>query len=191
MGGGEFVKLRCLPGTLEGLARALTRFGAAPGLPDWLVSGVWLCSDEAQYLATATVEVLPDGFVARSLCITAPDDFSDHLHAELPDLSARLRSRGHGSGLPPVDPPSAPASLKTWPFRTYSMVVLVRASERERGINRIACGLLFRARQHMLLVGTDPTTLAMVLSEDEELIERYGRGCEELLLEDYLAAAGT
>lgn len=71
------------------------------------------------------------------------------------------------------------------------MAVLVRTSRRERAINRIACGLLFKAGEHMLLVGTDLTTLAMVLSEDEELIERYSRDCEKLLLEDYLAIART
>jgi hypothetical protein len=55
------------------------------------VSGVWLETDEGPYLATATAEVLADGFVARSLRITSPQEFAADLECELPDINARLR----------------------------------------------------------------------------------------------------
>ena len=71
------------------------------------------------------------------------------------------------------------------------MSVLMRASRCERGTNRVACALLFRTEaDQTLLVGTDVSTLAMVLSEDEELIGLYRKDCEELSLPDYLARQG-
>jgi hypothetical protein len=66
------------------------------------------------------------------------------------------------------------------------MSVLVRVSQCERGINQVSCGLLFKSEAGlMLLVGTDVTTLAMVLSKDPELINRYCISCDELSLDDY------
>ena len=189
MGAGEFVKLKCGSGTLQGLATSLKGFGPAGGTPDWLVSGVWLCTDRDQYLATATVEVLPDGVVARTLCVSTPEELVAHVDAEVPDLSARLRARGNGIDLPDAaTAPAASRSLEAWPSGRYSMSVLVRASQRGSSVNRISCGLLFRnAKGQSLLVAADTSTLAMVLSEDEELIGRYLHNCEELSPADYVA----
>jgi hypothetical protein len=41
-----------------------------------------------------------------------------------------------------------------------------------------------------LLVGTDVTSLAMVLSEDAGLIERYRQSCDELTLAEYRQLSG-
>ena len=54
-------------------------------------------------------------------------------------------------------------------------------------MNRVACALLFRAGDRSLLVGSDVQTLALVLSEDSELIGRYREDCEALTPADYLA----
>jgi hypothetical protein len=187
---GEFVRLKCQPGTLEALAARLTAFGATNGAPDWLVSGVWLCTEDTQYLATASVTVLKDGFVARSLCIVTPEDLSEHLEAELPDIAARLRARGNEINLPDARHLPRPVSLSPWPRRDYAMSVLVRSSRPDAEANRVTCALLFKTeRRPRLLIGTDPSMLAMVLSEDDELIERYREGCEELSTSDYLALA--
>jgi hypothetical protein len=192
VGGGEFVKLRCELRTLDALARGLTRFAAAPGAPDWLISGVWLETAERPYLATSTVEVLADGFVARSLCITTADEFTQHLEGEIPDIEARLRSRGNDLVLSEAVPLEPPQSLEPWPPEQYSMAILVRASQCQRGINRVSCGLLFESHAGArLLVGTDAATLAMVLSRDDELIGRYSAGCDELSLEDYSRFASS
>ena len=193
MGAGEFVKLKCGSGTLDGLASSLKGFGPAEGAPAWLVSGVWLCTHRAQYLATASVEVLSDGVVARTLCVSTPEELAAHVDVEVPDLTARLRARGNGIDLPgAATAPAATRSLKAWPSGPYSMSVLVRASQRGPSVNRISCGLLFRsAKGQSLLVGADTGTLAMVLSEDDELIGRYRHNCEELSAADYVALTAT
>src|SRR3954467_14171934 len=72
VGQGELVALKCRRQTLEALASGLIGSGSAAGPPDWLVSGVWLDAGQARYLATASVEVLSDGFVARPLSIATP-----------------------------------------------------------------------------------------------------------------------
>jgi hypothetical protein len=150
------------------------------------VSGVWLETDEGPYLATATAEVLADGFVARSLRITSPQEFAADLECELPDINARLRSRGNRLVLPEVVPLAPPQALEPWPPGKYSMSILVRASQCERGINQVSCGLLFNSATGLvLLVGTDVTTLAMVLSKDRDLITRYRISCEEFSLDEY------
>lgn len=72
------------------------------------------------------------------------------------------------------------------------MLILVRASQCSRGVNRVSCGLLFKSEaDRTLLVGTDVTTLAMVLSKDEELIDRYRANCDELSLDDYSRLASS
>lgn len=189
MGSGEYVRLKCEPQTLEALASGLTHYAPADGEPDWLVTGVWLCAKGGQYLATASVEVLPDGFVARSLNICTPDSLAERLRAELPDVATRLAARGNGMTLPLVETPS-PQLLKPWRSPAYATTVLVRVSRRGPIANRVACGLLF-ADQHggSLLIGSDPSTLALVLSEDPGLISRYRKECEELTPADYLTGA--
>ena len=171
------------------LATGLTAFGVTEGAPEWLVSGIWLCAGDTHYLATASVDVLGDGFVARSLNVGTADELSAQVESELPDIMARLRSRGNGLSLPPIPRQvPLPKSLKSWPYESYTMSVLVRASRPGPVANRITCALLFKTEQgRSLLIGTDPSMLAMVLSEQEELIQRYCQGCEELSPAEYLS----
>ncbi len=190
MSEGEFVKLGCRPAVLRSLATGLTGFGPTGGSPDWLVSAVWLRTEREDYLATASVVVLPDGFVARGLCVATPSEVTEHVEAELPDISGRLRARGNGMSLPEIPGAlPAPEALTPW-SGVYGMSVLVRVAQCRSRIHRLACALLFEGEGSRLLVGTDPSTLAMVFSEDQELIARYGRDCEQLTPEDYLGRYG-
>lgn len=191
MAEGELVTLKSRPEALEALARRLSKFGASAGAPEWLVSAVWLCAGERRYLATASVEVLPDGLVARSLCISTPGDLARHLEAELPNLSAHLLARGNGMELPRAEAPEPPQSLSTWAHKNYATHVLVRTWQRASCTHRVTCGLRFTSDDgRSLLIGTDPSMLAMVLSEDPELIGRYCQDCEALTLAEYLRLCG-
>lgn len=184
---GEIVQLNCAREVLMDLDRGLVEFGGTAGAPDWLVAGVWLRTADAAYLATATVKVLPDGFVARQLCIDTPQELQSRLETKLPDIAARLASRGHEADLPQPTGMTVPPHLNPWPCDSGSMRVLVRWADRAAATHRIACGLLFEGDERALLVGTDPSFLAMVLSEDEGLIERYRQQCEALSPAEYLA----
>lgn len=191
MAEGELVTLKGRREALEALARGLTRFGPSIGQPEWLVSAVWLCAGDQAYLATASVEVLPDGFVARSLCIGNPSDLASHLETELPNLSAHLLARGNGMDLPAPAAMEPPQSLEPWTDESYATHVLMRISRRASCTHRVTCGLRFTCEDgRSLLVGTDPSILAMVLSEDPELIGRYCEDCEALTPAEYLALPG-
>jgi hypothetical protein len=188
---GELVRLNCEAETLRALERGLTHFAPADGAPEWLVPGVWLCAGSRDYLATAFVEVLTNGFVTRGMAIKSPAELREGLEAELPNVSDRLLAHGNGMELPGVEAPLLPAALEPWPKAPYSMQVLVRVSERAFTINRCACALLFASESgRALLVGADVSTLAMVLSVDRELIDRYRKQCEALSVADYLTACG-
>ena len=184
---GDLVKLTCAPQTLRALATGLTQFGRAEGEPEWLVSGVWLHTRDAHYLVTASVEVLPNGFVARSLWIGLPTDLAAYLEAELPDVSARLLAHGNGMELPEPAVPHPPRTLSDWPAGPYETHVLIRVSQRAASINRVACALMFAASDGgVLLVGADLSTQALVLTDDRNLIQRYRSDCDALTAEDYL-----
>lgn len=185
---GEFVGLGCQAETLWAIAEGLTHFGPTGGAPDWLVSGVWLCAGGNQYIVTASVEVLPDGYVARSLIIRSPGALVAQVKADLPDVSARLFGRGSAIDLGEISAlPSAPQSLTEWPPVPYSASVLVRIAQRASTINQVACALLFISDNgRSLLVGADPMSLALVMSEDQVLIEDYRSGCETLTVIEYL-----
>jgi hypothetical protein len=188
---GDFVRLRCDAEALIALATGLRRFGPPEGAPEWLVSGVWLCTEGADYLATPSVEVLGNGYVARPLNIHRPADLVREVKAHLSDVSARLVGRNSDLRLASCDEMLAPPGLlKSWPDDPYSMRVLLRASRRHSKLNEVACALLMESETKSLLVGTDPSTMAMVLSEDLALIERYCGGCEALTVDGYLARAG-
>jgi len=190
--GGDLVPLRCSREVIGAVATDLKRFGPAEGGPDWLVSAVWLCTGDAEYVATASTCVLSDGYIARPLAIEPIQGFVERLGAELPDVSARLLSRGRDFDLPAPDRPPAPASLERWPEGPYATSVLIRVSERAATLHEVACALLFLgegARQ--LLVGTDPFTAAMVVSEDEALIARYRQSCESLTAGEYGSRCGA
>jgi hypothetical protein len=188
VGSGDFVRLNCEPETLDALASGLTHYAPLGSQPDWLVSGIWLWTALARYIVTATVEVLPDGFVARGLSICRPEELTKRLEAELPDVVARLTARGNGMTLPRAETPSPPDHLNPWPTAHYDMQVLVRTTSRASGMNRVACGLLFTIKEgRSLLVGSDPSSLALVLSEDQELIDRYRSECDALTSADYIA----
>jgi hypothetical protein len=63
---------------------------------------------------------------------------------------------------------------------------MVRLAKRALVTSRIACALLFASEAGpALLVGTDVSSLAMVLSQDAALIDRYRRSCDELTLTEY------
>lgn len=186
MESGACVRLSCERETLEALARGLTHYAPATGEPEWLVSGAWLCTKDRHYLASASVQVLPDGFVARSLDICTPEKLAHQLEGEIPNVAARLSARGNGSTLPAVEPPSPPREFSSWPGGRYETKVLVRSTPCASGTNRVCCGLLFITRDRSLLVGSDPSTLALVFSIDPGLIRRYREQCEELTPADYL-----
>ena len=185
---GEFVGLGCQADTLWTIAEGLTHFGPTGGVPDWLVSGVWLCAGGEQYIVTASVEVLPDGYVARSMIIRSPGDFVAQIASDLPDVSARLLGRGSTIDLGEIlARPVAPQSLTPWSPGSSSAAVLVRVAQRASTINQVACALLFIGDNgRSLLVGADPMTLALVLSEDPVLIDDYRSGCESLTVIEYL-----
>ena len=190
MSTGDLVTLKCAPQTLRALAIGLTQFGRAEGEPDWLVSGVWLHTPDAHYLVTASVEVLSNGFVARSLWVGLPTDLAAYLEAQLPDVSDRLLAHGNGMELPQPVVPRPPRTLSDWPAGNSEMHVLVRVSQRAASINRVACALLFSSSDgRFLLVGADRSTQALVLSEDRALIQRYRSDCDALTADEYLRRA--
>ncbi|MGE5562827.1 MAG: hypothetical protein ACM3ZV_05885 [Bacillota bacterium] len=186
---GELIGLKCQPEALSALASRLARYGPADGEPEWLVAAVWLLAGDTPYIASATVEVLSDGYLARPLNLHTPEQFSAGIEAELPNVAGRFAGRNHGIELPStVGVPAAPALLSQWPEGPYATHVLVRVAERATAVHRIACALLFvSAGGASLLVGTDRSTLAMVVSEDDEVIERYRSDCEAMSASDYLA----
>ena len=190
VGDGEFVGLRCAAETLRAVATRLTRFGPAEGGPDWLVSAVWLCTDDDEFLATASAMVLANGHVARPLNLHRPGELMREVKADLPNVLARLVGRnGDLDAEVNEEVPAPPSSLADWAAGSYTTKVLIRVSERHETRNRIACGLLFERDGRSLLVGTDPSTLAMVLSEDALLIERYRVECEAWSPNEYLSRA--
>lgn len=183
---GDLIPLQCSREVLATIASGLSRFGRAEGEPDWLVSGVWLCTANGDVLATSFTDVLADGYVARTLNIHSPEALSGAVSAARPDIEGRLRGRGSRILLPAAASFCAPKGLQDWEGYPYSTTVLVRVSERLLTTHRVACGLLFQsAVGRMLLVGTDSSTMAMVLSEDEELIGRYRSSCEEIPAADF------
>lgn len=184
----EIVRLICRPEVLLALSTGLERFGAAQGVAEWLVTGAWLCTDSADFLVTASAEVLADGYVARRLAIATPAELAAQLKADVPDIAQRLRARGLDDDLPAAGVPAAPDVLSRWEADEYSTSVLLRKTERSAAASRVAAALLFSSGSTRLLVGADPSLLAIVLSKDPALIERYRAGCEELPISDYLAA---
>jgi hypothetical protein len=187
VGNGDFVGLGCRTEVLEALSRYLTGFGAGGGAPDWLVSAVWLCTPAAQYLATSSTHVLPDGYVARALDIAPVGEFAERLKADLPEVSERLALRRTDIELPAADEQrAAPQLLREWPAADYESFVLLRLAARSAKVHRIGCGLLFTANGgRKLLVGADISTPAMVVSDEESLVERYCEGCEIVPIADY------
>ena len=192
MGEDGFVQLDCEAETLLAIASRLRRFGRADGAPEWLVSGVWLCTDEADYIATASVEVLGSGIVARPFSIHRPGELVRQIERDLPNVSARLIGRNGEFNLSlGEEAPEPPASLVQWPSRSYSAHVLVRAFHGQSITQRVACAVLVECESGSLLVGTDPSMLAMVLSQDRALIERYSDGCEALSPAEYRKRCGV
>lgn len=188
----DLVPLGCRADTLAALSTRLERFGPAGGEPEWLVSAVWLCTGGEDFLATATVEILSDGYVARPLNIDRPGDLAAQVESDLPDIRGRLVSRGSDLDLPSAGSvPAVPSDLMPWAGELYSMTVLVRVATRAMITSRVACALLFASEGGAsLLVGADVSSLAMVLSQDAALIERYRRSCEGLSLAEYRQLSG-
>lgn len=168
------------------LASGLSRWGRAEAEPGWLVSGVWLCTREADFLATSFTNVLADGYVARTLNIHRAEELTSAVEEDLPDIEKRLRARG-SNGVLPADHCDfrAPETLQPWDPCPYSTDVLVRVAERSLTTHRVPCGLLFEADGRRLLVGTDTSTLAMVVSEDDDLIRRYSSACEKIAANEF------
>lgn len=183
----DLVPLGCRADTLVALSTSLTRFGPAAGSPEWLVSAVWLCTADKDFFATATVEILSDGYVARPLNLDRPADLVARVEADLPDVQGRLIGRGSDLGLPSAgNVLAAPSDLAPWPAEPYAMSVMVRLAKRAMVTSRVACALLFATEAgSALLVGTDVSSLAMVLSEDVALIDHYRQSCDELTLAEY------
>jgi hypothetical protein len=192
VGADNLVPLGCRADTLAALSTGLTGFGPAAGAPDWLVSAIWLCTEDQTFVATATVEMLSDGYVARPLNLDRPADLTAQVDTDLPDIQGRLIARGSDLGLPGAGGMlTVPDDLVPWPAGPYAMSVMVRLAKRALVTSRIACALLFASEAGpALLVGTDVTSLAMVLSEDAGLIERYRQSCDELTLAEYRQLSG-
>ena len=190
MGVDDIVKLEGRPEAIRAVSDHLEQFGAVEGEPDWLVSAVWLRADHADYLATPSTRVLSDGYIARSLTIDRADDFVRQLRSDLPDIAARLVGRGSASRLPRPARPQEPPSLDQCSGPPLTTSVLIRVATRVAAEHRIACGMLFSFNDHRLLVGTDPGTIAMVLSKNAALIDRYLADCEALPAGEYLARYG-
>jgi hypothetical protein len=189
MGDGDLIPLKCAQGTLIALSTSLTEFGPAAGCPDWLIAGAWLCVSGLDFFATSFVDVLADGYVSRPLCIDRPEGIAAQIEAELPDIQGRLAARGSNLRLQDSVPSlTPPPTLERWPDAPYSMTILFRIARTAEATHRIACALLFKSEEpRTFLVGTDKSTLAMVVSEESELIDRYRSGCEEVSLTDYWA----
>lgn len=185
VGVGEFVRLGCRREAICALAGQLDRFGATPGDPGWLVSAVWLCTADADYIATPSTTVLFDGYIARPLAIDRADDFVRQLKGDLPDIAARLVARSSDVKLAEAARPQPPADLQRCPGVPKSVEVLIHVAARAAAEHRIACGLLFTFEGRRLLVGSDTGMLAIVLSEDEDLIDRYLARCEAIEVEEY------
>ena len=187
MSADDLVKLECRSETLVALASGLERFGPVAGEPDWLVSAMWLCTANTDYLATSSTQVLGDGYIARPLVIDRADEFLRQLKGELPDISGRLIARQSGLQLPEAERPVPPSDLRRCASSQHSTDVLVRVSERASAVHRVACALLFGFDDGTsLLVGTDIGTLAMVESDDRSLIDRYVASCEVVTADDYV-----
>lgn len=184
---GDVVKLQCRHETIGALASKLTQFGPIGGEPEWLVSAVWLSAGDADYLATSSTKVLSDGYIARPLAIDRVDDLVRQLRIELPDISARLVARGSGLELPEPQRPERPKELQARVPGPYATRVLMRVAARAASTHEVACGLLFDFQAGRLLIGTDLATPAMVLSDDDHLIDRYVATCQSLSADDYLA----
>jgi hypothetical protein len=184
VGVNDLVRLECRPDTIGALAAELTGFGPIEGEPQWLVSGVWLRAGTSDYLATPSTKVQFDGYIARPLAIDRADDFAARLKGDLPDIASRLVARHSRTRLPDPELPVRPP-LSTVPAG-YSMSVLIRVAARAAASHRVACALLFDWDASRLLVGTDISTLAMVFSQDEALIERYLAGCDSVPYKQYL-----
>jgi hypothetical protein len=185
VGACDIVRLDCRPEAIEALAGGLERFGALEGEPQWLVSAVWLSTATSDYIATSSTRVLQDGYIARPLVIDRTEDFISKLRSDLPDIAGRLIARQNGLRLPEPITPAAPTGLQCRPEGDYSTRILIRVSARVT-THRVACALLFEFASGRLLVGTDPGMLAMVVSSDPALIDRYASACEALSPEDYL-----
>lgn len=187
----NLVPLKCSRETLIALASGLSRFGPVEGTPDWLVSGVWLCTGDVEFIATSSTEVLGDGHVARRLTICSSGALAEEVEAALPDIEGRLIGRGCKLVLPGTDGDFvAPKSLRAWPPGDYSTTVLLRVAQRASTTRKVACGLLFETGEAQLLVGTDLSSLAMVLSDDKALIAAYRAQCEEFAAGDFLDSCG-
>jgi len=187
VGKGDFVSLGCDEEALRALSHELKTFGAADGALDWLVSAVWLSTRDTDYVATSSTQVLSDGYIARVLDISSVVEFVERLKAGLPDISERLRARREDIQLPPADEqPARPQLLRDWPGAPYDTFVIVRVAERATNVHEVSCALLFANHEGgKLLVGTDPSTAAMVISEDEGLIARYCEDCDVVPAADY------
>ena len=69
----DLIPLICSAAVLELLASSLRAFAPTGGPPDWLLTGVWLDCCQHLFLATPSIDVLEDGFLARPLVIEGPE----------------------------------------------------------------------------------------------------------------------
>jgi hypothetical protein len=186
VGTGEFVELQGRPEAIRQLASELVRLGSIEAAPGWLVSAVWLQTRRSDFIASSTTKVLSDGYIARPLAIQSASDFEAQLAGELVDINGRLIARQSAAQLPEASMPARPATLEPAGEGPYSTTILIRRCERGPTTHRVACGMLFEFKKRRLLVGTDLGTLAMVVADDCELVERYVASCETLPPGEYL-----
>ena len=183
----DLIPLRCPPGTLDLLVSGLCGFAAATVGTDWLISAAFLETGQGTFIASTAIEILRDGTVARPLQIASTAQVVEELRDAVPDIRHRVEARGFSTALSvPPEQVRAPA-MNDWFEVGYEFHVLVRSVERFQAIHQIACGILFRNPEtgERLLIASDLTTPALVLSQDPPLIDLYVDQCSTMDLPSY------
>lgn len=172
--------IQCAPAQLADLSQHFLGYAVAGTDPAWLISGTWLATRSATYFASPGVEVLGDGTIARLLHICAPEALLESLGESLPDVQARVAARGSLVELPAVpDRLEQDEPTRSWGDGGCSLDLVYRQVERRSAVYAFGCAMLFHRHDGgRLLIGADPGMLALVVSEDGELIDRYLADCD-------------
>lgn len=184
----HFIPLRCSLPALEAIATSLAGFSLANVGADWLVTSAYLHTGAGLFIASAAIEVLKDGAIVRPMEISTAADLLGDIDEALPDIQRRADARGFAEALPDA-PENLPdvGSPQDWSDEHYSTQVVIRNIERHGNLHCVACGILFRGDgDRQLLIGTDLSTIALVVSEDKPLIENYLEDCDTAGLNRYV-----
>lgn len=180
MSGSPLVPLDCDDAALDALERGVKGIARDDNGLDWMVGTAFIETCDATFVISASVEILGDGTVARPLSIRRPAALLQSIRAAQGDIRNRMAARGSHEALPDVGEEIPIPPMSSVFEATESCGVVVRSVVRKSGEIRIACGLLVDRQKNgsQVLVGTDLTTLALVYSEDAQLIAEYLADCE-------------